>query len=79
MNAKPMLNLDRMVIWVCYTSVVFVFGMYVGEDQAAVKLQPCPQAAKGELYKSSHGPVQTCQYVTLEKQGRKYSLKTVRM
>ena len=43
MTARPMLSIERLMIWVCTISVSFALGMYVGEEQSAAELKPCPK------------------------------------
>lgn len=72
-HPRPSLSIERLMIWVCTIGLSFVAGMYVGEEQGAVKLQPCPLAGKAELIRSSVvGGQQTCTYATIERNGRKF-------
>ena len=82
-----MKNIDLHVVWSVVASIMFLVGMWFGEDAAAVKLQPCPQpvalqpcpyAGKAELINATVTG-QVCQYAEIVKGGRKikWSVKTL--
>ena len=73
-----MKNIDLHVVWFVVVNLAFLVGTWVGEDAAAVKLQPCPQAGKAELINATVTG-QVCQYAEIVKGGRKikWSVKTL--
>lgn len=61
----------QMVFTVCLASAMFLFGLYIGEEQSAAKLQPCPQAGKAELI-SATVTGQICTYAEIVRDGKKF-------
>ena len=65
-----MKTIDIHVCWAVIACSMFVVGVMVGNEKAAVALQPCPQAGKAELIKATVTG-QVCQYAEIVKGGRK--------
>jgi len=60
-----------LLLWLLLPSISFVAGLYVGEEQSAVELKPCPQAGKASLIRATVTG-QVCTYAEIVRGGRKF-------
>jgi hypothetical protein len=64
------MTIDKAVFVLCLCAGCFLAGLIVGEEQSAVKLQPCPQAGKAELIRATVSG-QVCTYAEIVRGGKK--------
>ena len=43
--AKPMLRIDVLVFFFCWSAACFYAGLLMGEERSAAELKPCPREA----------------------------------